>query len=179
MFGPEAETARWQALNGASLGRGELITLAGAAVCAVQILALGRWADARYAVEMAAVQSAATALISGVFALPGGITLPSTRSDTLVLIYMAVVVGAVTMTMQTWAQSKLHPARAAVVMTLEPVWAAGFAILLGGEVFTWRLAVGGVLVLSAMYLCERSPAPAAPRVPAPRRAWRSLPPPRH
>lgn len=80
------------------------------------------------------------------------------------MIYMAVVVGAVTMLLQTWAQAHLHPARAAIVMTFEPVWAAVFAVLLGGETLGWRFAVGAGAVLAAMYLCER--APSAPEAPA-------------
>ncbi|MBL8932423.1 MAG: DMT family transporter [Kineosporiaceae bacterium] len=145
--------------GGALLGRGELITLLAALVCAGQIVALGVWSDARYTVELAVIQSATTALICGVFALPGGLTLPSGRSEWLVMTYMAIVVGAVTMLLQTWAQAHLHPARAAIVMTFEPVWAAVFAVLLGGEVLGWRFAAGAAAVLAAMYLCERPPTP--------------------
>ncbi len=145
------------ALTGTSVGVGELVTLVGAAMFALHILGLGRWADARYAVELAMIQSATTAVLSGLFALPGGITLPQGRADWLVMIYTAVVVGAVTMLLQTWAQARIHPSRAAVIMTLEPVWAAVFAIGVGAESFTWRLGIGGALVLTAMYLCERLP----------------------
>jgi len=169
--------------GGAGVGRGELLTLLGAAVFAVHIVALGAWTDARFAVELAVIQSAVTAVLAGVLALPGGITLPATRGDRLAMLYMAVVVGAVTMLLQTWSQSRLHPSRAAVVMTLEPVWAAVFAIALGAEQLGWRTLVGGGAVLSAMYLCEAGPAPArvqdeepdarGRREPAPRRAWRS------
>ena len=176
------------ALRGATLGIGELLTLAGALVCALHIVALGAWSQARYAIELAVIQAATTAVICALFALPGGITLPTARADWLGLIYMAVVVGAVTMLMQTWAQSQLHASRAAIVMTLEPVWATVFAVVLGGEVLGWRVAVGGALVLGAMYLCERGPAtatsaatpqaPGSPRGRAPRNAWRWLPQPR-
>jgi drug/metabolite transporter (DMT)-like permease len=68
------------------------------------------------------------------------------------------------MVAQTWAQARLAPERAAIVMTTEPVWAAVFAVLLGGETLGPRVLVGGVLVLAAMYLVEgrsasRDPAP--------------------
>ena len=118
------------ALRGATLGIGELLTLAGALVCALHIVALGAWSQARYAIELAVIQAATTAVICALFALPGGITLPTARADWLGLIYMAVVVGAVTMLMQTWAQSQLHASRAAIVMTLEPVWATVFAVVI-------------------------------------------------
>lgn len=147
--------------GGALLGRGELITLVAALICAGQIVALGAWSDSRFVVELAVIQSAVTALICGVFALPGGITLPTGRSEWTAMIYMAVVVGAVTMLLQTWAQAHLHPARAAIVMTFEPVWAAVFAVLLGGEALGWRFALGAGAVLAAMYLCERAPSEAS------------------
>ena len=39
-------------------------------------------------------------------------------------------------------------------MTLEPVFAAFFAVLFGTESLTSRMVVGGLLVLTAMYLVE-------------------------
>ncbi len=149
--------------GGAPLGHGELITLVAALIYAGQIVALGAWADSRYAIELAVVQSVTTVAICGIFALPGGLTLPSGRSEWLVMAYMALVVGAVTMVLQTWAQAHLHPARAAIVMTFEPVWAAVFAVLLGGEVLGWRFAAGAAAVLGAMYLCSGR-RPAGPRI---------------
>ena len=47
--------------------------------------------------------------------------------------------------------------RAAIVMTLEPVFAAGFAVASGHDALTWRMLAGGALVLAAMYLVELAP----------------------
>jgi drug/metabolite transporter (DMT)-like permease len=55
---------------------------------------------------------------------------------------------------QTWAQAHMPATRAAIVMTLEPVFAAFFAVSLGSESPTWRMLVGGALVLVAMYAVE-------------------------
>ena len=54
-------------------------------------------------------------------------------TDWLIVVYLAVIAGAMTMVLQTWAQARIEPSRAAVVMAMEPVWAAGFAVALGGE----------------------------------------------
>ena len=54
-----------------------------------------------------------------------GIQLPTSGTDWLIVIYLAVVAGAMTMVLQTWAQARIDPSRAAVVMAMEPVWAAG------------------------------------------------------
>jgi drug/metabolite transporter (DMT)-like permease len=39
-------------------------------------------------------------------------------------------------------------------MTLEPVFGGLFAIGLGGEALTWRIAVGGALIVTAMLIVE-------------------------
>ena len=53
--------------------------------------------------------------------------------------------------------STLPPTRAAIIMTMEPVFAATFAVLLGGEDPTLRMLVGGGMVLAAMLLVELAP----------------------
>ena len=70
---------------------------------------------------------------------------------------MALVAGAAALVVQTWAQARLAPTRAAVVMTMEPVFAGAFAVLFGGEVLTGRVLLGGGIVLLAMYLVELGP----------------------
>jgi drug/metabolite transporter (DMT)-like permease len=40
---------------------------------------------------------------------------------------------------------------------MEPVFAAFFAVLLGGELLTGRMFVGGLLVLTAMLVVELVP----------------------
>jgi drug/metabolite transporter (DMT)-like permease len=42
-------------------------------------------------------------------------------------------------------------------MTTEPVFAAVFAVLFGGESLGPRVLLGGALVLAAMYLAELGP----------------------
>lgn len=69
--------------------------------------------------------------------------------------FVALVAGTLALVVQTWAQAHLAPSRAAVVMTMEPVSAAAFAVALGGEVLTGRLLVGGTLALAAMWLADR------------------------
>jgi drug/metabolite transporter (DMT)-like permease len=70
---------------------------------------------------------------------------------------MAVLAGALALGAQTWAQAHLAPARAALVMSMEPVFAALFAVLLGGEHATVRMVVGGLMVLGAMLVVELVP----------------------
>lgn len=141
-------------LRGLSVGVGETLTLAAAGVYALHIIGLGRWSTPSHATGLAAVQVLAIALVCVVSALPGGITLPSGGGQWAAVLYMAVAASAFALWAQTWAQARLSATRAAIVMTLEPVFAAFFAVVAGQEGLTWRMVVGGLLVLAAMYLVE-------------------------
>ena len=141
-------------LRGLSVGLGEALTLASAALYALHIVGLGRWSTSGSATGLATVQAFVIAVVAGVAAVPGGLTLPADGGQWASLLYMALVAGAVALWAQTWAQSHLPATRAAIVMTMEPVFAAFFAVLFGGESLTARMLLGGALVLTAMYVVE-------------------------
>ncbi|GAA1790722.1 MAG: DMT family transporter [Actinobacteria bacterium] len=141
-------------LRGFAIGFGEGLTLAAALLYALHILGLGRWSTPAQATGMACVQAAVISCVALVAALPGGITLPATGGQWASLLYMALVAGAFALWAQTWAQAHVPPTRAAIIMTTEPVFAAFFAVLFGGESLTTRMLLGGGLVLAAMYLSE-------------------------
>lgn len=144
-------------LRGLAIGGGELLTLVGALCYAGHIVGLGAWSRAGSALGLAVVQLGATSAVCAVAAAPGGVALPQRGGDWLALLYVALVAGSAALVVQTWAQAHLAPVRAAVVMTTEPVWAAAFAVVFGGEVLGPRVAVGGALVLAAMYVVELAP----------------------
>lgn len=144
-------------LQGFSIGYGEGLTFIAAVLYALHIVGLGAWAGARDAMGMTIVQLITITVVCFVATVPDGIVLPATTGDWLSVIYMAVFAGALALAGQTWAQAHLPPTRAAIIMTMEPVFAAFFAVLLGGESVTLRMAVGGGMVLTAMLLVELVP----------------------
>ena len=141
-------------LNGFDVGFGETVTLLAAVVYALHIIGLGRYSSPATAAGLSAVQMVVIAVVSLVAAAPGGIDLPQGDHAWASVLYMALIAGAVALWAQTWAQSHLSATRAAIVMTLEPVFAAGFAVWLGGEALTIRILLGGAMVLAAMYTVE-------------------------
>ena len=144
-------------LHGVALGGGEALTLVGAGLYALHIIGLSSWSSTRDAYGLTVVQMFVIALLCTVTALPGGVTLPARADDWAVLLYMATLSGAVAVLLQTWAQVHLPATRAAIVMTMEPVWAGGFAVTLGDEPIGLRLLIGGALTLTAMFLAELGP----------------------
>lgn len=144
-------------LHGFSVSSGVFITLGGAFLYGVQIICLGSWSTSRNAWGLTVAQLIAVTVVCAVGAAPGGLEVPARTDDWLVLAYMAIAAGAAAMLIQTWAQAHIAPAKAAVTMTTEPVWAGVFAVLIGGEAFGWRLGLGGALVVAAMFLVELRP----------------------
>ncbi|MEO5851444.1 MAG: DMT family transporter [Nocardioides sp.] len=144
-------------LEGFSVGYGEALTLVAAVLYAVHIVGLGAWARPDQALGMSIVQIWVVAAVCFVATAPDGITLASSARDWLSILYMAVFAAALAMLAQTWAQAHLSPTRTAIIMSMEPVFAAFFAVLLGGESVTGRMAVGGLMVLAAMLVVELVP----------------------
>lgn len=140
-----------------SMGLGELLTLASAALYALHIVGLGAWSTPANAFGSATLQMIVIVAVCAIGAVPGGFSLPGGGGDWLRVVYMALVAGAFALIVQTWAQAHLTPTRAAIAMTMEPVFASTFAVLFGGESLTARMLVGGALVLAAMFLVESAP----------------------
>ena len=143
--------------GGLAFGYGETLTLVAAVIYALHIVGLGAWSRPQEAVGMSIVQLAVISVVCLIGAAPGGIVLPETGRDWLSVVYMAVFAGALAMAFQTWAQAHLTATRSAIIMSTEPVFAALFAVLAGGEELTVRLVLGGLLVLSAMLIVELLP----------------------
>jgi drug/metabolite transporter (DMT)-like permease len=148
-------------LRGFALGHGEALTLAAAGLYSLHIVGLGNWSNSRDAYGLAVVQTASIAGVCALAAAPDGLELPPDGGTWLGLLYTALVAGALAMLLQTWAQADLTPTRAAIIMTMEPVFVAAFAVALGGEQITWRMLSGGALIVAAMYLVELGPRRAA------------------
>jgi drug/metabolite transporter (DMT)-like permease len=144
-------------LSGFSVGYGEAITLVAAGLYALHIVGLGAWSRAEDAIGMTIVQLAVVSLVALVVTAPDGVVLPSRAGDWVSVLYMAVFAAAVAMWAQTWAQAHLPPTRSAIIMSMEPVFAALFAVLLGGEDATVRMLLGGGMVLTAMLVVEIVP----------------------
>ena len=140
-------------LRGLAVGLGEALTLLCALFFAVHIVGLGEWSPRYDAGSLAVVQLATVAALCTLAALPGGLTPPPDRATWAAVLLTAGLATAFAFVAQTWAQARLSPTRAAVVMTMEPVFAGLFAAL-AGERLGARTLLGGALVLAAMYLVE-------------------------
>ncbi|HVY10950.1 MAG TPA: DMT family transporter [Mycobacteriales bacterium] len=144
-------------LRGLSVGEGEAITLLCAIAFALHIVGLGEWSASYDAAGLAIAQLATVAVISIVAAAPDSLAPPPDAGVWGAILLTALGATAVAFLVQTWAQAHLPPSRAAVVMTMEPVFAGVFGVAFGGDALSARTVAGAVLVLAAMLTVEIGP----------------------
>jgi drug/metabolite transporter (DMT)-like permease len=140
------------------LALGDLLTLGAAVSFAVQIVLLGRFAGDHDCVGLTIVQLASATMVflaawpfTESFSWPGG----KTWFD---LVLTGVIATAAGFTIQTLAQKQLSATRAAIIFTLESVFAMFFGYLLAGDRLTGVQLIGAVLMIAAVGFAEIGPA---------------------
>ena len=140
-------------LQGWSIGTGELLVLGSAFAFGAHIIALGKWSGGRDAYALTVVQLSVCGVMAGIASIfEGGYQLPPDGGVWATVIFTAVFATAVAFVVQTWSQAHMGTTKVAVILTMEVVFAAFFAILFGGESLTLQKALGGILVLVAMFV---------------------------
>ena len=139
-------------VRGFSVGIGEMLVLASALFFAAHIIALSKWSSGRDVYAMTVVQLTMCGLLAGIASIPGGYAPPPDSGVWAVVIFTAVFATAIAFIIQTWSQAHMSATKVAVILTMEVVFAAVFAIFFGGERLTLQSALGGILVVVAMYL---------------------------
>ncbi|CAB4729468.1 MAG: EamA family transporter [Actinobacteria bacterium] len=139
-------------IRGFSVGIGEMLVLASAFFFGAHIIALGKWSSGRDVYAMTIVQLAMCALLSGLASIPEGYSAPPDYGVWAVVVFTAVICTAVAFVVQTWSQAHMTTTKVAVILTMEVVFAALFAIIFGGERLTLQATLGGLMVLTAMFM---------------------------
>jgi len=160
-------------LSGVSAGAvaRDMLVLAGAALYALQIALMERFAP-RYdplaftTAEMAAafVGFAAVAVAAGQLEVPRGATVWGA------LIVTGVFASALAFLVQAWAQRRTSAARTALVFALEPVFAGLFGYLLAGDRLGALGWAGCAVIMSGIVVAEPAAARTLARLVRVRRA---------
>ncbi len=136
---------------------GDLLALGCALSFAGHILYLGEYATKISPLTFSTVQIGVAAIICAILGLLRS-PLPNIQAIPIAvwwgLIYMALLATLAATLLQTWAQRHTTPTKAAVIFTLEPVFAALFAYLMLGETLTLKTLGGGALILAGVLLAE-------------------------
>ena len=139
-------------LRGWSVGIGEVLVFVSAIAFAAHIVTLSKWSLGFDAYTLTIVQLSICALLTGVISIGQGYEKPTDSGVWGVVIFTAVIATAVAFIVQTWSQAHMSSTKVAVILTMEVVFAALFAVAFGGESLTLQVSIGGAMVLLAMYL---------------------------
>jgi drug/metabolite transporter (DMT)-like permease len=151
------------------LAAGDLLTLGCAVAFAGHIVVLARVAFRHPVVPFTAIQLLVTALLALVgsafwegFPLPSGEVLPA-------LLTTGLVVSGGAFLLQVWSQTVIGPSRTAIILALEPAFAAAFAAWLLAERLDSQGWIGAGLILVGIYIVlvntgDRDSVPAAEAV---------------
>ncbi len=154
-----------QGLGG--LNRGDPIVFGCAIMFALQIIFIGRHVQKHSPTALAFLQVAVTAILAAVL-LPGVAAarweaprLSWTGEVIFAILVTAIGSTAIGFSLQTWAQQHTSPSHTAIILTLEPAFAALTSWLLAREHFGRRTLAGAVLILAGILIAElmgRTPA---------------------
>jgi drug/metabolite transporter (DMT)-like permease len=153
-----ALTGVWVLTGGLQgFNRGDGMTLVAAAAYALHMLLTDRYVKTNDTVVLAFHQF----WITGSFVLLVGVLTDASLRVTAMRGWLAVGFLALFPTLsgffaQMVGQRCVPPIRAALLLSLEPAFAAMFACGLGGEALTWNAVLGGGMIVAATILCELS-----------------------
>lgn len=147
--------------DGFSLGRGEAWTLLCAALFAVQVLCVDRFAPGTDVLAFSCVQQIAGAVCSFPFLFLASERAYYTASHLSAalwpMLYIGVLSSGIAYTCQNLGQVRTPPAIAAVIMSLESAIGAVCGYLVLGDVLTPRQFVGCAVMLAAVVLSQIGP----------------------
>ncbi len=134
---------------------GDLLVLCCALSFALHIIFVGRYTSSYETCWLVTVQIATVAFLSGAFAF---VTEPKPAPFTgdiwMALFITAIPATCLAFLIQNYMQRFTTPTRTAIIFSMEPVFAAFFAVLLLQEILTSRAWWGGTLVVAGMLLSE-------------------------
>jgi drug/metabolite transporter (DMT)-like permease len=140
---------------GVSFGRGELLTLGCAFAFAAHLVIVGETAARHDAIRFTCVQVTTVGVASlGASLMSGGIAMSA--GALAAAAFTGVFATALAFFAMVWAQRVVSPSRAALILLLEPVFAALLAWVTGDSLPASALA-GGVLILLAVVVAEVLP----------------------
>ena len=145
---------------------GDLLTLLCAVALGLHIALLSRYSAGHDTVRLTFAQILAMAILfATLWPLSGAVALPP-REVWDALLVTGLLASAGAFYVQTFVQQRIPAARTAIILTMEPVFAAFFGYWLAGDRLSAVQLGGAALILSALVVGEILPTLAKWRAPA-------------
>ena len=139
-------------LTGFRMGLGEFLVVVSAGFYAGHIVGLSEWSKGADTYALTVLQLGTVGIICFIASLKNGFHFPPDRGVWIAVIYTAIFASAFAFIVQTWVQSFMSATSTGIILTMEYIFAALFGVWFGHESLTWRVVLGGTLVISAMYI---------------------------
>ncbi|MCP3144281.1 DMT family transporter [Pyxidicoccus xibeiensis] len=140
--------------TGGGLARGDVLTLGCAVAYACHITLTERYAPKEGVMGLVAVQLWSVVLLSAACLPFVTRRVEWTPSFVGAVLVCGVLASAVAISVQTWGQARTSAVRAAVIYSMEPVYAAAYSVALGYEVLGAREWAGGGLILVGVLVSD-------------------------
>ncbi|QSQ27938.1 DMT family transporter [Pyxidicoccus parkwayensis] len=140
--------------EGGGLARGDVLTLGCAVAYACHITLTERYAPKEGVAGLVAVQLWSVALLSALCLPFVTRRVEWTPSFVAAVLVCGVLASAVAISVQTWGQARTTAVRAAVIYSMEPVFASAYSVALGYEVLGAREWAGGGLILLGVLVSD-------------------------
>ena len=156
------------------LNHGDPIVFGCAVAFALHMIVIGRYVERHSVGALAVIQVATTAVLATIavpLASVAGLEQPHWHwSSTLVAAVLVTALGSTAFgfSAQTWAQQYTSPTHTAILISLEPVFAAITSWIVASEHLGGRILLGAGLIFAGILLAElKGATPIAPESPEP------------
>jgi len=139
-----------------SFSYGDLIVLACTIFWALQIIYIDKYSRMHNVLVLTFMQLVISGLVGLVVC---GVMSEIVRLDEIslsILLYLAIFCSSITCLLQVYGQRFTTSTQAAIIYTLEPVFASFFATILLHEILSLKQYIGSLLILAATYLAIKS-----------------------
>jgi len=139
------------------IGQGDWIVLLSALLFALHIAYLGTVALGIDAGLLTLLQMLTSALVSTAVLLclgSDGLRPVTLGIEMLPVLYLALFSTCLCFFLQTAAQQRASAAKAAILLSTEGLFGSVFSVLLGLEAYTWRMGLGGAIIILCVMLTE-------------------------
>lgn len=141
--------------TGFSIQKGDLLVLASAFFFAIHLLIIGYYSNKTEVMWLAFIQFALTGILSLIVGyFTEVIDINQIKLAAIPLLYGGLMSVGVAYTLQIVGQRKAIPTHAAIILSLEALFAALGGWLILDEMFTSRQITGGILMLAGVVLSQ-------------------------
>lgn len=138
-----------------SFAYGDALVFISAFFFAGHVLMIGKYAPKTNIIRLSIIQFGVASLLSLIISFfKETTTFQDVRLAAIPILYGGIMSVGVAYTLQVYGQKKTHPAHAAIILSMESLFAAVGGILILHEPLTFSIAMGGIMMLGGVILSQ-------------------------